>query len=181
MIWFVVILWGSVYLLTHSVIMSPLRLVVLTTATKLLRPTGHPSALSSARAIAAGKLKSARAFLVTTAIAGMYCEACTGFWIGGVIALLGHWPLEVRFWAPAEAAVISAGLMAIVAEYGPRGVYDREQKIVDGALSRQWAESGAPGFGTLSKPVVHTDMAAAGVCGCDECVAEREYRENNMQ
>jgi hypothetical protein len=164
-IWFVAILWGSVYLLTHSFILSPVRILATTVATRRMRTSPK---------------RRASAWLLTTVIAGMYCEACTGFWVGALIAYLGHWPLEVRFWAPAEAAVISAGLMALFADYGPRSVYEREQTIANGALDREMMNAG--GFGTSRRR--DPDHDATDLCGCASCVqerAEREYRESNLQ
>ena len=167
MIWFVAILWGSVYLLPHSFILSPVRILATTVATKRLRTSAN---------------RKPAAWLLTTVIARMYCEACPGVWVGALIAYLGHWPLEVRFWAPAEAAVISAGLMALFADYGPRSVYEREQTIANGAIDRELMNEG--GFGTSRHLATHPDAKGTDLCGCASCVqerAEREYRESNLQ
>jgi hypothetical protein len=41
----------------------------------------------------------------------IYCPACSGFWIGGILGLLGAYPLPTLF-GPVDAAVVACGLMA---------------------------------------------------------------------
>jgi hypothetical protein len=41
----------------------------------------------------------------------VYCPACSGFWIGGVLGLFGAYPLPTLF-GPVDAAVVACGLMA---------------------------------------------------------------------
>lgn len=56
----------------------------------------------------------------------VYCPPCSGFWIGGVIAAGTGWPWRTLIYAPLDAAIASAGMMAIVASYVPSNAYDIE-------------------------------------------------------
>ncbi len=56
----------------------------------------------------------------------VYCAACSGFWIGGAIAAGAGWPMRTLIYAPLDAAIASAGMMAIVASYVPSNAYDIE-------------------------------------------------------
>lgn len=51
---------------------------------------------------------NAKAQLLGTLI---YCPACSGFWIGMVLGLLGAWPLPTIL-GPLDAAIAACGLMA---------------------------------------------------------------------
>jgi hypothetical protein len=56
-----------------------------------------------------------------------YCPACSGFWIGGTLALVSTWPLPTIVWAPLDAAIASAGLMEAAAHWFPSRAWDVEQ------------------------------------------------------
>ncbi len=57
----------------------------------------------------------------------VYCPACSGFWIGGLLSVVSAWPLPPLLWAPLDAAISSTGIMAIASAYIPSGAYDAEQ------------------------------------------------------
>lgn len=57
----------------------------------------------------------------------VYCPSCTGFWIGLGLAALAGWPLSTVVHPLFDAAVSSAGLMAVPAYFMPSSAWDIEQ------------------------------------------------------
>lgn len=64
-----------------------------------------------------------------------YCTACSGFWFGGSLALLGAWPLDTVVWAPLDAAVSACGLMGAMGYFVPTAglAWELEQGVSDDA------------------------------------------------
>lgn len=52
----------------------------------------------------------------------IYCPACTGFWVGFVLKLLGYWNGSAM-----EAGIISCALGALWGVYGPDNVWPLER------------------------------------------------------
>lgn len=57
----------------------------------------------------------------------VYCPSCSGFWIGLGLASAVGWPLQTMFHPMFDAAVASAGMMAVVAHYVPSNAWQIEQ------------------------------------------------------
>lgn len=62
--------------------------------------------------------------------AGVYCEACTGFWVGAALAWLGYWSSVRGPWvACLESASATVGLATVATYLIPSNVFEREQGL----------------------------------------------------
>lgn len=57
----------------------------------------------------------------------VYCPSCTGFWFGLGLAAVAGWPLSTMVHPLFDAAVSSAGLMAVPAYFMPSSAWEIEQ------------------------------------------------------
>ncbi len=58
----------------------------------------------------------------------IYCAACSGGWIGLILALAGAYPPETALvWAPLEAMIVACGAMAFIGEFSS-SPYNAERK-----------------------------------------------------
>lgn len=95
------LLWGHVYLLTQSTILSVPRM--------LLTAAWGDGGVGRWATIL------------------MYCPACAGFWMALLLHQLAPWPGPEMVWAPVEAMVISCGAMALIDRQWPSRTFEVEQ------------------------------------------------------